>query len=145
MKITFFTQLDCVTHNAPVRYLPERKRLWVTDSRMLCSFPRSCLVHPVDRFDSEGLFSSNQVIFLTVFSVFLVKKHAAFKFKNAISGFPVSLGSAEALVRCGGKIMYILIAYFLGNIYAKNCRNRTVYVKIIASCKGGTFFLDTMY
>jgi len=36
--------------------------------------------------------------------------------------------------------MYILIAYFLGNIFAKNCRNRTVYVKIIASCKGGTFF-----
>jgi len=33
-----------------------------------------------------------------------------------------------------------LIAYFLGNICAKNCRNRTVYVKIIASCKGGTFF-----
>jgi len=58
----------------------------------------------------------------------------------AISGFPVSPGSAEALVRCGGKIKYILIAYFLGNIYAKNCRNRTVYVKIIASCKGGTFF-----
>ena len=35
---------------------------------------------------------------------------------------------------------YILIAYFLGNTYAKNCRNRTVYVKIIANCKGGTFF-----
>jgi len=34
-----------------------------------------------------------------------------------------------------------LIAYFLGNIFAKNCRNRTVYVKIIGSCKGGTFFL----
>jgi len=60
--------------------------------------------------------------------------------KNAISGFPVSPGSAEALVRCGGKIKYILIAYFLGNICAKSCRNRTVYVKIIASCKGGTFF-----
>jgi len=41
---------------------------------------------------------------------------------------------------CGGKIKYILIAYFLGNIYAKNCRNRIVYVKFIASCKGGTFF-----
>ena len=54
--------------------------------------------------------------------------------------FPVSPGSAEALVRCGGKIRYILIAYFLSNISAKNCRNRTVYVKIIASCKGGTFF-----
>ena len=48
-------------------------------------------------------------------------------------------GSAEALARWGGKIKYILIAYFLGNICAKNCRNRTVYVKIIASCKGGTF------
>jgi len=59
-------------------------------------------------------------------------------FLDAISGFPVSPGSAEALVRCGGKIKYILIAYFLGNICAKNCRNRTVYVKIIASCKGGT-------
>jgi len=30
---------------------------------------------------------------------------------------------------------------FLGNICAKNCRNRTVYVKITASCKGGKFFL----
>jgi len=69
-----------------------------------------------------------------------VKKHAAFKRKDAISGFPVSSGSAEALVRCGGKIKYILIAYFLDNICAKNCHNRTVYVKIITSCKGGTFF-----
>jgi len=36
---------------------------------MLPSY-RSCLVHPVDRFDSEGWFSSDQVIFLTVFRVF---------------------------------------------------------------------------
>ena len=42
-------------------------------------------------------------------------------------------------LRCGGKIKYILIAYFLRNICAKNCHNRTVYVKIIISCKGGTF------
>jgi len=42
-------------------------------------------------------------------------------------------------------IKYILIAYFLGNIYAKNCRNRTVYVKIIASCQGGTFFFETVF
>jgi len=54
--------------------------------------------------------------------------------------FPVSTGSAEALVRCDGKIKYILSAYFLGKIYAKNCRNQTVYVKIIAGCKGETFF-----
>ena len=31
---------------------------WVTHSRMLCSFPRSCLVLPLDHFDSEGSFSS---------------------------------------------------------------------------------------
>jgi len=72
-------------------------------------------------------------------SCFLVKKHAAFEWKDAISGFPVSPGSAEALVRWGGKIKYIFIAHFLGNIYANNCRNRTVYVKIIASYKGVTF------
>ena len=42
------------------------QNMCVTDSRMLCSFPRSCLVHSVDRLDSEGWFSSDQVIFLTV-------------------------------------------------------------------------------
>ena len=75
----------------------------------------------------------------------LVKKHAAFKWKDKNSRFPVSPGSAEALVRCGRKIKYILIAYFLGNICAKNCCSPTVYVKIIASSKGGTFFWDTVY
>jgi len=109
--------------------------MWVTDSRMLCSLPRSCLVYPVDRFDSEGWCSSDQVIFLTVFRAFWWKKHAAFQLKDAVSWFPVSPGSAEALVRRGWKIKYSLIAYFLGNICAKNCRNRTVRVKIIASCK----------
>jgi len=54
--------------------------------------------------------------------------------KDAIFGFPVSPGSAEALVGCGGKIKYVLIAYILCNICAKSCCNRTVYVKIIASC-----------
>jgi len=75
----------------------------------------------------------------------VVKKHAAFKWKDAISEFLVSLGSAEALVMWGGKIKYILIAYFFGNICAKNGRNRTAYVKIIASCKGVTFFFETVY
>ena len=95
---------------------------------------------PLDRFDTEGWFSSNQAIFLTVFR-FFGEKHAAFKGKDAISGFPVSPGSAEALVRCGRKIKYILTAYVLGNICAKNCRNQAVYVKIVASCKVGMFFL----
>ena len=75
------------------------------------------------------------------FVFFMVKKHTAFNWKYAILGYLFPPGSAEARVRCGGKIKYILIAYFLGNIYAKNCRNRTVCVKIIASCKGWMFFL----
>jgi len=56
------------------------------------------VVHPVDRFEREGWFSSDQVIFLLCF-VFCGKKHAEFKWKDAISEFPVSPGSAEALVR----------------------------------------------
>jgi len=77
----------------------------VTDSRMLCCLPRSCLVHPVDHFDSEGWFSSDQMIFYVNHVLcFLVKKRAVLKWKeDAISGFPVSPGSAEALVRCGEK------------------------------------------
>jgi len=39
--------------------------------RMLCSLPRSCLVHTIDRFDSEGWFSCDHVIFSNVFRVFL--------------------------------------------------------------------------
>ena len=107
--------------------------MWVTDSRMLRSRPKSCLVHPVDRFDSEEWFSSDQVIFWTVFHVFWWKSMQHLSEKNAISGFPISPGSAKALVRWGGKIKYTSIAYFLSNIYAKNCRSRKQYVKIIAS------------
>jgi len=112
----------------------------VTHSRMLCSLPRSsgaptwsCWQWRVVQLWPGDIFNC---------FVFWVKKHAAFKWKDAIYGFHVSPGSAEALVRCAGKIKikYILIACFLGNICAKNCRNRAVYVKIIASCKGGTFF-----
>ena len=116
------------------------QNMWVTDSRMLCSLPRSWLVHPVDRFDSEGWFSSDQVISLTVFRVFWWKSmhHLIEKTQFPTSLFPQVM--QKHLVRWGGKIKYILIAYFLGNIYAKNCRNRTVYLKIIASCKGGTCF-----
>jgi len=69
--------------------------------------------------------------------------HAAFKWKDTISGFPVSPGSAEALVRWGGKIKYVLIVYFLSNIFAKNCCNRDVYVKIIASQRWDVFW-DTV-
>jgi len=112
--------------------------MWVTDSRMLCSLRRSCVVHPVDRFDSGGWFSCDQVIFLTMFC-FLVKEHAAFEWKDAISRFPVSPCSAEALVRWGEKIKHSLIAYFLSNVFAKNCCNWTMYVNIIASQRWDVF------
>jgi len=41
-----------------------------------------------------------------------------------MSEFPISLGSAEALVRWGGKIKHVLIAYFLGNIQIDSCTVR---------------------
>jgi len=81
---------------------------------------RSCLVHPVDRFDSEGWFSCNQV------------KHAAFKWKDAIFGLPVSPGSAEAQVNVRWEVTFWLPT-FLVALSPKNYRNRAMYVKIIAT------------
>jgi len=60
-------------------------------------------VLPLDRVDSEGWFSSDQVIFLTVFRVLGSKSMQHLSEKTQFPGF-VSPGSAEALVRCGGKI-----------------------------------------
>ena len=54
-------------------------------------------MRPVDRFDGEGWFSSDQVIFLTVLC-FLVNSMQHLSEKT-ISTFPVSPGSAEALAR----------------------------------------------
>ena len=51
--------------------------------------------------------------------------------KTQFPGFLFPQVSAEALVGWGGKIKYTVIAYFIGNICAKNCRNRTMCVKII--------------
>jgi len=105
--------------------------MWVTDSRMLCSLHRSCLVYPL--------------IVLTV-KVFFVKNRASSKWKDIISGFPVSPGSTEALVRWGGKIKYtVCFGCLLSRQHvAKNCCNRTVYVKIIASQRCDVFS-DTVY
>jgi len=67
----------------------------------------------------------------------LAKQHAVFKWKDAISGFSISQGSAEALDRWGGKTKQHLISYFLSNMSAKNCRNRIVYVKIVYRLQHG--------
>ena len=44
-----------------------------------------------------------------------------------------------AFVRNWGQVKYVLIAYFLGNICAKNCCNPAVYVKTIASQRWDVF------
>ena len=67
---------------------------------MLCSLSRSCLVHTVDRFDSEGgWFSNDQVIFLTVSCVFGNKSSAAAEMGNrlAIIGMGRKVGAAMPL------------------------------------------------
>jgi len=113
--------------------------MWATDSRMLCSSP----IGPV--WCTQSIVWQWMVVqlwpggILKLCFVFFSEKHAAFKWKDTISGFPVSPGSAEALVRWGGKIKYILIAYFRGNICAKNCHNRTMCVKMIASERWDVF------
>jgi len=74
---------------------------------------------------------------LNCVSCFWWKKHTTCKWKDAIAGFPVSPDDAEALVGWGEKIKYILIAYFLGNICARNCRNRTMkhILRLVNYCK----------
>ena len=72
------------------------------------------------------------------FALFLLKSMQHFSEKTQFL-FPVSPGSAEAQVRWGGKIKYVLNDYFLGNIRAKNYHNQTVYVKIIASQRWDVF------
>jgi len=49
-------------------------------------------------------------------------------------------GSAEALVRCGGKLQHLLIAYFLGNMCAKHYENPTVLSQVTAKNVGDVFF-----
>jgi len=67
------------------------------------------------------------------FVCLLAKQHAAFKLTDTNSGFSVSQSSAEALVRWGEKIKYLLIAYFVNNVSAENYQNRFMYVKVIAN------------
>jgi len=56
------------------------------------------------------------------------------------SGFPILQGNAEALdFRWDWKTKHRLISYFLSNTFAKNYRNRIVYVKITASQRWDVF------
>jgi len=60
------------------------------------------------------------------------------------SCFCILPGSAEAQVIWGGIVKRLLIAYFIGNISAKNIFNPFMCVKVIASQRWD-FFWDTVY
>jgi len=49
-------------------------------------------------------------------------------------------GSAEALVRFGGKLQHLLIAWFLRNTCAKYYENPTMLSRVIAKNVGDVFF-----
>jgi len=53
--------------------------------------------------------------------------------------FSVSQGSAEALIRWGGKISRRLITYFFSNISAKYYENPTMPSRVIAKNIGDVF------
>lgn len=70
----------------------------------------------------------------------LAKQYTALKWKDAISAFPFSQGSAEPLDRWGEKTKHNLISYFLSITSSKNYCNWIVYVKIIVSRRWDDFF-----
>jgi len=148
-SLIFHLRLDKEQLSLVLTQRPTSWRTWktmcvcvITDDSMLYSLRRSCLVHTADTCENEGWFSCDQVIIWMCFVCLLAKQHSAFKQKTQFSAcFPCS---AEALVRWGGKIKCYLIAYFLGNISAKNCQNRSMFVEVIAS-QSSVVFWDTVY
>jgi len=53
-------------------------------------------------------------------------------------------GSAEALVRCGGKLYHLLIAYFLSNMCVNNFENPTMLSKVTAKNVRDVFLRHTV-
>jgi len=70
--------------------------------------------------------------------------NTAFEGKMQFSRFPVLLGSAEAQVIWCGIVKCLLIAYFIGNLSAKNIKIRSHVSKVIASQRWDVFW-DTVY
>jgi len=58
--------------------------------------------------------------------------------------FPVFPGSAEAQVIWGGIVKHLLIAYFIGNISAKNYQNAFTCVTVIAKRRWDVFETQCM-
>ena len=78
------------------------------------------------------------------FVCLLAKQHTTFKWKHIFSMFSVLQGSAETLIRWGGKIYHLPIACFLVNIFAKSYQNPTTPARVTAKNVGGVFW-DTVY
>ena len=78
----FYTATDSVTVLAHTEHMGNTQQ-----DAMFPSPARSCLVLPLDRFDSEGWFSSDLVIFLTVFRVFWWKSMQHLSEKMQFPGF----------------------------------------------------------
>jgi len=69
----------------------------------------------------------------------------AFEWKKMrFSCFPVFRGNAEARVIWDGKVKRLLIAYFIGNISAKNYQNAFTYVRVIANRRCDVFLRHTV-
>ena len=90
-------------------------------------------MHTVDHFENEGWFNCDQEIIWMCFVCLLAKQHTMLKWKDAVSVFAVSQGSAEPLDRWCRKTNHRLISYFLSNTSAKNYLNRIMYDNIITS------------
>jgi len=64
----------------------------------------------------------------TCLKCLLAKQHTVFKWKDVNSVFPVSQGSAETLIRRGGKLSYLSIACSLWNTPVKKLfKNKDAY------------------
>ena len=72
-----------------------------------------------------------RLYFFNVFRVFLIKEMQHLSEKTQFLGFSFP-SSAVSLVRRGGKINYLLIAYFFSNVCAKSYQNQLVYVRMRA-------------
>ena len=114
----------------------EMSSVWVTEGRILCSLSTSCLVTLQSPsfcyFAYDGWFNCYQMITWICF-VCLLTSNKVFKWKDGISRFPVSSGSAETLVRISGKLKHLLISCFLSNTSTANWQNGFMYVKVIGS------------
>ena len=90
------------------------------------------------------MMNCDQEIIWMCFVCLLEEQHTMLKWKEAVSVFAVSQGSAEPLDRWCWKTNHRLISYFLSNTSAENYLNRIMYDNIITSQTRDVFW-DGVY